>query len=112
MKNLKISVIILALTVVLTACGNEKMESKSESGTQASVTSENSEETTESTMEEYTENSTEALSYQTCTVDNISFSVDSNWKPMDGHEGTFYTPDRKTVYQIQGRFRQYKQNGK
>ena len=50
----------------------------------------------------FAEQATEALSYQTCTVDNVSFMVDSSWKPLNGHEGTFATPDEKNVYQLQG----------
>lgn len=36
------------------------------------------------------------------TVGNVSFDMDSAWIPMEGYEGSCCTPDRKTVYQLQG----------
>lgn len=44
----------------------------------------------------------EAASLQTCTVDNITFSVDIAWKPQSGMEGTFFLPDETCAYQLQG----------
>ena len=106
MKKFYLPILALALSVALTACGNVKkestIESSDESSAETSVTSELSEETTEINTEAFAEQATEALSYQTCTVDNVSFMVDSSWKPLNGHEGTFATPDEKNVYQLQG----------
>ena len=106
MKKFYLPILALALSVALTACGNAKkestIESSDESSAETSVTSELSEETTEINTEAFAEQATEALSYQTCTVDNVSFMVDSSWKPLNGHEGTFATPDEKNVYQLQG----------
>ena len=106
MKKFYLPILALALSVALTACGNAKkestIESSDESSAETSVTSEQSEETTEINTEAFAEQATEALSYQTCTVDNVSFMVDSSWKPLNGHEGTFATPDEKNVYQLQG----------
>jgi lipoprotein len=106
MKKFYLPILALALSVALTACGNVKKEStienSDESSAETSVTSELSEETTEINTEAFAEQATEVLSYQTCTVDNVSFMVDSSWKPLNGHEGTFATPDEKNVYQLQG----------
>ena len=99
MKKFYLPILALVLSVTLTACGNVKkkstIESSDESSAETSVTSELSEETTEINTEAFAEQATEALSYQTCTVDNVSFMVDSSWKPLNGHEGTFATPDEK-----------------
>ena len=44
----------------------------------------------------------EAISFQTCTVGNITFSVDASWQPQSGMEGTFLIPDEACAYQLQG----------
>ncbi len=46
--------------------------------------------------------SNESKAKQTCTVGDISFEVPSDWIAMEDYEGTFSSPNKKNVYQLQG----------
>lgn len=48
------------------------------------------------------ESGTEAPQMQFCTVGNISFEVPGDWEPIEGFEGSFTAPDKKTAFQLQG----------
>ncbi|MDD6268477.1 MAG: hypothetical protein PUA84_00265 [Oscillospiraceae bacterium] len=48
------------------------------------------------------ESSAEAPQMQSCTVGNISFEVPCDWEPIEGFEGSFTSPDKKTAFQLQG----------
>lgn len=108
MKKAFLPVLAVALSIALTACGNKKEDSESseEISSETSVTSaETTEETTEkSSISEniFTESSEVSAELQTCTVDDISFSVDGSWEPLSGYNGTFSTPQKTAVYQLQG----------
>lgn len=39
---------------------------------------------------------------QECTIDNVTFSVDSSWEPIAGYNGSFAVEGGSSVYQLQG----------
>ena len=112
MKRFTILSIVLALTLTMTACGNKTEENFAEEPTDVISSEEYSDlqnEDEDADVEEQEneepspdEEITEDVKLQTCTVDNITFSVNAAWKAPSGYEGTFFTPDDKYVYQLQG----------
>ena len=86
----KMYLLLLTLSVTLSACSSIEKESGKSTYTNnpdTAITSEQPEKTED---------------MQRCTVDNVSFSVDKSWEPMKEHKGTFVTPDKTAVYQLQG----------
>ena len=63
---------------------------------------ETAEETTEKSENSKASDATENSAKQTCTVGDISFEVPADWEAVNGLEGSFTSPDKKTAYQLQG----------
>ena len=105
----KFTILSIGLTLILTmaACGNKTEEYFADEPTDVISSEEYSDRQDneeEQAKEEPSSNEemTEDGEFQTCTVDNITFSVNQAWKAANGYEGTFFTPDDKYVYQLQG----------
>lgn len=111
MKRFTILSIGLALTLTMAACGNKTGENFADEPTDVVSSEEYSDIQNEDADVEEQQGSEESSSneeiaedeeLQTCTVNNITFSVNAAWKAPSGYEGTFFTPDDKYVYQLQG----------
>lgn len=111
MKRFTILSIGLTLTLTMAACGNKTEENFADEPTDVVSSEEYSDIQNEDADVEEQQGSEESSSneeiaedeeLQTCTVNNITFSVNAAWKAPSGYEGTFFTPDDKYVYQLQG----------
>jgi len=40
--------------------------------------------------------------HPTCTVNNITFEIESEWEPLDGYDGMYITKDQRVIYGLQG----------
>jgi hypothetical protein len=60
------------------------------------------EETTEKSENSKASDTTENPAKQTCTVGDVSFEVPAEWDAVNGLDGSFTSPDKKTAYQLQG----------
>lgn len=125
MKKLTISFLAATLVLTLTACASNSAEtSAAQSETRRSSeaaraqfeaelfsdssaeenTDEDSLESPDSVTADHSTSRTpdDAATLQRCTVDNITFSVDSSLIPQSGGEGIFLSPDQTYAYQLQG----------
>ena len=107
MKRKSIFCLATALLLTLSACSSKPAnthvtedENMSSSETPAHNTEISSD--PEVSDQDNVKEVSEAISLQTCTVDNITFSVDASWQPQSGMEGTFLIPDEACAYQLQG----------
>lgn len=119
MKKIIIPVLLLSLILSLTACTSKSAETSADSNSSRSSEARKqleselfSESPAEENAEEHSseapsgektdESSATASALQTCTIDNITFSVDASLLPQPGMEGTFLAPDQAYAYQVQG----------
>lgn len=120
MRKIITPVLLSSLILTLTACASKPDEASADSDSisrssearkqlEAELFSESTieENTNEHSSETPVGESTDEISasdatLQSCTVDNITFSVDASLMPQPGMEGTFLAPDRTYSYQLQG----------
>ncbi len=119
MKKIIIPILLFSLILSLTACAPKPAEASTDPGSSRSSeareqleaelfsessTKENTDEHSSETSsaENTDEDSANADALQTCTINNITFSVDASLLPQPGMEGTFLAPDRTYAYQLQG----------
>lgn len=109
-------ILFITLSAALSACNFTQKDNSKVTSTNTSDTIPTSEQPTNLSdlkndylkrksqfkSEHQSEQSVNLSDLQSCTVDHISFSVDKNWKPIEGHKGSFVTSDKTSVYQLQG----------
>lgn len=102
--------LLLAALIGLSGCGKSSGEYHgvaSESVSESQASSETAE-TYPQTVPKVTQQSETTVEttfdLQSCTVEDITFWVDSTWEhmPREGYEGTYVTPDQRVAYQLQG----------
>lgn len=107
MKKIPILYLTATLILTLTACTSKpaKTPVTESENVSSSETSERDTEVSSAPADsdpDHAEEVSETTALQTCTVDNITFSVDASWQPQSGMKGTFLVPDEAYVYQLQG----------
>ena len=107
MKKYIILSLTAALILTLTACISKPAEThvKENENTSSLKTSAPDTEISSAPADSdqnHIEEDFETTVLQTCTVDNITFSVDASWQLQSGMEGTFLVPNEAYVYQLQG----------
>lgn len=108
MKRKLILCLTATLILTLSACTSKPAEAPAAAENENVSSSESPEQDTEVSSDpavsdlDNAEEVSEVIDLQTCTVDNITFSVDASWQPQSGMEGTFLLPDEACAYQLQG----------
>ena len=119
MRKSIIPVLLSSLILTLTACASKPDEASADSDSisrssearkqleaelfSESAVAENTDEHSSETLagESTDENSASDAALQSCTVDNVTFSVDASLISQSGMEGTFLAPDQTYAYQLQ-----------
>lgn len=103
MKRKSILCLTAAMLLTLSACSSKpaKTQMAEDENVSSSETPAHDKEISsepEVSDQDNAEEVPETISLQTCTVDNITFSVDASWQPQSGMEGTFLIPDEACAY--------------
>lgn len=107
MKKRYLPLLLLGLSLSLTSCGpvtrlllrtynRQKDYNNYDINEEYDYDEDNT--STDSIFDEYSDSS----ELKSCTVDNISFSVNASFEPVSGAEGSFTGENQYTIYQLQG----------
>ena len=105
MKKRYLPLLLLGITVTLSSCGpvtKAFLPKPTYNNSDAATTADSSSKQSSGRSDRNSKTSAKNSDLQTCTVDNVTFSVNKDWEPMDGYDGTFTIPDNNIVYQLQG----------